>query len=67
LLGSLISLLGMISSHIFDLFTCKKMVNIGWGLFGLTYVAVMAVMVFFMVIGGVSNSFCTYFSTVIAS
>lgn len=58
LLGSIISLLGVISTHIFDLFTCKKMVNGGWILFGFIYFAVVGVMMLFLVVGGVSQSFC---------
>ena len=59
------SLLGLISSHIFDLFTCRKMVNGGWCLFGIIYCIVLVMMVFFMVLGGVSNIFCSYFNSVI--
>ena len=61
LLSSLMLLLGVISSHIFDLFSCKKMVNGGWCLLGLVYVGIVAVMVALMVIGGVSHIFCNYF------
>jgi hypothetical protein len=65
LLGSLMLLLGMISSHVFDLFTCKKMVNGGWCLLGLLYFGVVGSMVFLLVIGGVSHVFCDYFNGVI--
>ena len=54
-------LLGVVSSHIFDLFTCKKMVNGGWCLLGLIYVGIVAMMISFMVVGGVSHVFCNYF------
>ena len=57
----------MISSHIFDLFACRKIVNGGWCLFGLIYFAVLGTMLFFMVIGSVSHIFCNYFETVISS
>ena len=56
---------GMISSHVFDLFTCKKMVNGGWCLLGLFYFGVVGSMVFLMIIGGVSHVFCDYFNGVI--
>lgn len=67
LLGSMISLLGLLSTHIFDLLKCIKMVHGGWVLYGFMYFAVVAVMFAMLVIGGVSNSFCEYFGTVINS
>jgi len=67
LLASLMFLLGMISSHIFDLFTCKKMVNGGWCLLGMIYVGIVIVMVSLVTIGGVSHVFCDYFKGVITS
>ena len=65
LLSSLMLLLGVISSHIFDLFSCKRMVNGGWCLLGLIYIGVVGIMVSFMVVGGVSHVFCQYFDGVI--
>lgn len=61
LLASLISVLGMLSTHIFDLLKCTKMVNGGWVLFGLTYFAVVGVLFMMLVVGGVSYCFCDYF------
>jgi len=61
LLSSLMLLLGAVSSHIFDLFSCKKMVNGGWCLLGLIYLGIIAIAISFMVVGGVSHIFCTYF------
>ena len=61
MLASLMLLLGVISSHIFDLFTCKTMVNGGWCLLGLIYIGIVLIMISFMVVGGVSHVFCNYF------
>ena len=65
LLGTYFHHLGMISSHVFDLFTCKKMVNGGWCLLGLFYFGVVSSMVFLLIIGGISHIFCDYFNGVI--
>ena len=65
LLSSLMLLLGVVSSHVFDLFSCKKMVNGGWCLLGVIYVGVVGVMVSLLVVGGVSHVFCGYFKGVI--
>jgi hypothetical protein len=58
LLGSLISLLGIISSHIFELYGCKQLVHGGWTLLGFMYFAVLGVLFIFMSVGGISYSFC---------
>jgi uncharacterized membrane protein len=58
LLASMISLLGLLSTHIFDLLKCIKMVHGGWALYGFAYFAVVGVTFAILVIGGVSNSFC---------
>ena len=65
LLASLISLMGLISTHIFDLFACTKMVNTGWILFGLLYFVIVGVLVAFLGIGGVSHTLCTYLGTIL--
>lgn len=67
LLATLITLLGLISTHIFDIFACKKMVNAGWALFGIQYFALLVVLFVFLTIGGVSYCFCQYFGTAINS
>ena len=67
LLGSLIFLLGMVSSHIFDLFSCSKMVNGGWCLFGFVYAGVLVILLFFLMVGGSSYLFCDYLKTVMSS
>jgi hypothetical protein len=65
LLASLMSLLGVISTHLFDLFKCTRMVHAGWVLLGIGYLTVLAVMLAMLAIGGVSHSFCDYFKGVI--
>lgn len=61
LLASLMSVLGVISTHLFDLFKCTKMVNAGWILLGLGYLCVLAVLIVMLVIGSTSLTFCQYF------
>jgi hypothetical protein len=67
LLGCLISLLGIISSHIFELFGCKNLVYGGWVLLGLMYFAVLGVLFLFLTVGGLSYSFCEYFGEIIGT
>lgn len=58
LLASLMSVLGVISTHLFDLFKCTKMVNAGWVLLGFGYLLVLAVLILMLIIGGTSHTFC---------
>jgi hypothetical protein len=58
LLASMISLLGIISTHIFDLFVCKKFVHTGWVMFGFLYFAVVFVLFILLAVGGLSYNFC---------
>lgn len=67
LLGCLISLLGIISSHIFELFGCKNLVYGGWVLLGFMYFAVLGVLFIFLTVGGLSYSFCEYFGEIIGT
>ena len=67
LLGSLVSLLGIISSHIFELYGCKQMVHGGWVLLGFMYFAVVGVLFIFLAVGGLSYNFCDYYGSIITT
>lgn len=67
LLATLISLLGLISTHVFEIFACKKMVHAGWALLGVQYFGVLVVLFAFLSIGGISYCICQYFSAVLNS
>ena len=67
LLASIISLLGIISTHIFDVFTCRKFVHTGWVVFGLVYFAILFVLFIILSVGGLSFNFCQYFGSIIKS
>jgi hypothetical protein len=67
LLGSLVSLLGIISSHIFELYGCKQMVHGGWVLLGCMYFSVLGVLFIFLAVGGLSYNFCDYYGSIITN
>jgi hypothetical protein len=67
LLGCMLSLLGLISSHVFAIYGCRHLVHGGWGLLGFMYFAVLGVLFVFLAVGGLSYSFCQYFETIIVS
>lgn len=63
----MLSILGIIFTYLFKLFTCKKLVNSGWVLFGLLYFGIIMVLFIFLSFGGLSYSFCKYFKSIIDS
>jgi hypothetical protein len=67
LAASLLTLLGIISTHIFDLFICRKMVHLGWAIFGLSYVGVIILTFIFFSLGSLGFGFCNYFKSMISN
>jgi hypothetical protein len=67
LLASIISLMGIISTHIFDVLACRKFVHTGWVVFGLIYFGILFVLFIQLSVGGLSYSFCQYFGSIIKS
>ena len=67
LLASLLSLFGILSTHVFDILACKRMVNLGWVIYGLIYFGVLLVMLFFLSMGGITYTFCEYFAAITGS
>ena len=61
LTGSLVVLLGVASTHLFDLLTCRKMVHLGWTIYGLSYIGVIIIVYYTMSVGSVSYNFCQYY------
>lgn len=61
LTGSLVVLLGVASTHLFDLLACRKMVHLGWTIYGLAYIGVIVVTFFVLSVGSVSYGFCEYY------
>ena len=61
LLGTMLSLLGILATFVFDIISCKKLVLTGWVIFGFFYFAIVVILVVFLGIGGVSYSFCGFF------
>lgn len=64
-LASLLTLLGVLSTHLFGLLTCRRFVHLGWVCLGFSYFAVLAVLVVFLAVGGLSYSFCQYLGAAI--
>jgi len=62
LAGSLVILLGLVATHVFDVLACRNMVHLGWAVYGISYVGVIAITFFVLSVGGISYNFCTYFN-----
>lgn len=65
LAGSLLILLGVVSTHMFDLLTCRKMVHLGWTIYGLSYIGVILVTYYLLSVGSISYNFCEYFHSML--
>jgi hypothetical protein len=61
LTGSLVILLGVAATHCFELLNCRKMVHLGWAIYGLTYLGVIVVAYYVLSVGSISHNFCSYF------
>lgn len=64
-LSSLLALLGVLSTHLFGLLTCRRFVHFGWVCLGFSYFTVLAVLVVFLAVGGLSYNFCQYLGAAI--
>ena len=60
LAGSMVAMLGVISTHVCNLLTCRYMVHLGWTIFGLSYVGVLLVLFEVLSVGSIGYSFCNY-------
>ena len=67
LAASLIVLLGVASTHLFDLLTCRKMVHLGWTIYGLTYLGAILVAYYTLSVGSISHNFCNYFNEMLTT
>ena len=60
--SSLIMLLGLVATHAFDVLGCRNMVHLGWTVYGLAYIGLIATAFLLLSLGSVSYNFCTYFN-----
>jgi hypothetical protein len=67
LTGSLLVMLGVLATHLFDLLTCRLMVHLGWAIFGLVYVGVIVVMFVVLSVGSIGYGFCNYYQSMLNS
>lgn len=67
LLSTMLSIIGIIFTYLFKLFTCKRLVNGGWLMFGLLYFGITVILFVLLSFGGISYSFCNYFKSIINS
>lgn len=67
LTGSILTILGVISSHVFGVFSCKNLVHLGWNIFGLAYIGVIAITFATLSVGSIGYGFCSYFSSMITT
>lgn len=65
LAAALLILLGVISVFVFDLLTCRKMVHLGWVIFGLAYAGVLAVAFVTLSVGSLGYGFCSYYEVML--
>lgn len=65
LTGSLLALLGVVATHLFDLFTCRRMVHLGWTVFGIVYIGIIVVTFFVLSVGSIGYGFCEYYKTML--
>jgi hypothetical protein len=65
LTGSLLTLLGVVAAHLFNLYTCRSMVHIGWTIFGLAYVGVIGLTFVLLSLGSVGYGYCKYFEAML--
>lgn len=63
--ASLLIILGVVSTHLFDILACKSMVNLGWVLYGITYFGVIAIVFVFLAMGNLGYTFCSYYNSMI--
>lgn len=61
LVASLLGLLGVFATHIFDIYNCRMMVHLSWILFGVSYLGVILLTYLFVPGGSIGQQTCNYF------
>ena len=51
----------------FNVFTCRYMVHLGWTVFGIAYIGVIILTFILLSIGSVGYGFCNYFNSMVNS
>ncbi len=51
----------------FNVYTCRYMVHLGWTIFGLTYMGVIILTFILLSVGSVGYGFCQYYSSMISN
>lgn len=67
MVGSVLTLMGVIATHCFEMYSCKTCVHLGWVTFGVTYFGIVVICFFFFGLGGLSYSFCQFYSGILTS
>lgn len=67
MVGSVMTLLGVITTHCCQMYACKTCVHLGWVTFGITYFGIVVIGFFFFALGGLSYSFCQFYSGLLTS
>ena len=62
LTGSLLILVGGLSTHCFEIFECRYLVHCGWCFYGLMYTGVLILGFITLSMGSVGYNFCMYFN-----
>ena len=57
----MLTLVGSFSTAIFQIFDCRKMVHLGWVIFGFSFVGGLILMYLFIGLGSIGYGFCQYY------
>jgi hypothetical protein len=61
LVGTMLVLTGSFSTATFHILDCRKMVHLGWVIFGFSFVGGLILIYLFVALGSVGYGFCEYY------
>jgi hypothetical protein len=61
MVGSAICFIGIIGTHIFDIYECRGLVHMAWGSFGIFYLGILAYTYAFFPLGSVTYEMCNFY------
>jgi hypothetical protein len=67
MVSSMLGLIGVFATHIFDIYNCRTLVHVSWVLFGITYLGILALTYFFVPVGSIGQQFCTFYEGILTN
>jgi len=58
LVGTMLTLIGSFSTAVFQILDCRRMVHLGWVMFGFSFVGGLILMYLFIALGSVGYGYC---------